>query len=180
MSQLAYFKLMARYNAWMNDKLYAAAGQLSPQALSEDRGAFFPSILATLNHIAVADIIWLKRFAEHPACAELREVISDLQRPAALDQLLFDTFAQLHALRSRLDGHISDWVAALTEADLEHVLAYGNMKGVPAQRPYASLMLHFFNHQTHHRGQASTLLHQAGQDIGVTDLLALIADVEPH
>ena len=98
----------------------------------------------------------------------------------ALDQLLFDTFAPLHALRIRLDGHISDWVTALTEADLEHVLAYGNMKGVPAQRPYASLMLHFFNHQTHHRGQASTLLHQAGQDIGVTDLLALIADVEPR
>jgi len=60
------------------------------------------------------------------------------------------------------------------------VLAYDNMKGVPAQRPYASLMLHFFNHQTHHRGQASTLLFQAGQDIGVTDLLALIADVEPR
>ncbi|PJE44855.1 MAG: damage-inducible protein DinB [Pseudomonas sp.] len=180
MSQLAHFQLMARYNAWMNDKLYAAAGQLSPQALSEDRGAFFPSILATLNHIAVADIIWLKRFAEHPACAELREVISDLQRPAALDQLLFNTFAPLHALRGRLDRHISNWVAALTEQDLEHVLAYGNMKGVPAQRPYASLMLHFFNHQTHHRGQASTLLHQAGQDIGVTDLLALIADIEPR
>jgi len=81
MSQLAHFQLIARYNAWMNDKLYAAAGQLSPQTLSEDRGAFFPSILATLNHIALADIIWLKRFAEHPACAELRAAISD-QRSA--------------------------------------------------------------------------------------------------
>ena len=79
-------------------------------------------------------------------------------------------------MRSRLDGHISDWVAALTEQDVEQHLAYSNMKGVPAQRPYASLMLHFFNHQTHHRGQASTLLFQAGQDVGVTDLLALIAD----
>jgi uncharacterized damage-inducible protein DinB len=176
MSQLTHLQLMARYNAWMNDKLYAAAGQLSPLALSEDRGAFFPSILATLNHIAVADLIWFKRFAEHPACAELREAISDLQRPTALDQLLFDTLPPLQALRSRLDGHISDWVAALTEQDVEQHLAYSNMKGVPAQRPYASLMLHFFNHQTHHRGQASTLLFQAGQDVGVTDLLALIAD----
>lgn len=180
MSQLAHLQLLARYNAWMNDKLYAAASHLSTQALSENRGAFFPSILGTLNHIAVADIIWLKRFAEHPACAELREAISDLQRPAALDQLLFDTFEPLHVLRSRLDGHISDWVAALTEQDLEQVLTYSNMKGVPAQRPFASLMLHVFNHQTHHRGQASTLLHQAGQDIGITDLLALIADVDPR
>ncbi|WAC45731.1 DinB family protein [Pseudomonas sp. SL4(2022)] len=180
MSQLAHFQLLARYNAWMNDKLYAAAGKLSPQALSEDRGAFFPSILGTLNHIAVGDIIWLKRFAEHPACAELRKAMDDLQQPVALDQLLFDTLASLQTLRSRLDGHISDWVAALTEPDLEHGLAYGNMKGVPAHRPYASLMLHFFNHQTHHRGQASTLLFQAGQDIGMTDLLALIADVAPR
>lgn len=178
MSQLAHFQLLARYNAWINNKLYTATGQLSQQALCEDRGAFFPSILATLNHIAVGDIIWLKRFAEHPACTELRAAISDLQRPAALDQLLFDGFAPLQALRSRLDGHISDLVAALTESDLQHVLVYRNMSGVPAQRPYASLMLHFFNHQTHHRGQASTLLFQAGQDIGVTDLLALIADID--
>ena len=180
MSQLAHLQLMARYNAWMNDKLYAAASQLSAQALSEDRGAFFPSILATLNHIAVGDIIWLKRFAEHPACAELRKAMGDLQQPAALDQLLFDTLAPLQALRSRLDGHISDWLAVLTEQDLAHGLAYRNMKGVPAHRPYASLMLHFFNHQTHHRGQASTLLHQAGQDVGVTDLLALIPDLDPR
>lgn len=180
MSLLAHFQLIARYNVWINNKLYAAAGQLSPQALSENRGAFFPSILVTLNHIAVADIIWLKRFAEHPACTELRTAIGDLQRPAALDQLLFDTLAPLQELRKRLDGHICDWVAALSEADLEYVLAYSNMKGVPAQRTYAGLMLHFFNHQTHHRGQASTLLFQAGQDIGVSDLLALIADVEPR
>lgn len=176
MSQLPHFQLLARYNAWMNDRLYAAAAALSPQALHEDRGAFFSSIFGTLNHIAVADIIWLKRFAEHPACHELREAISDLARPAALDRLLFDTLPPLQALRSRLDGHISDWVAALTEQDVEQHLAYSNMKGVPAQRPYASLMLHFFNHQTHHRGQTSTLLFQAGQDVGVTDLLALIAD----
>ncbi|MFP6851142.1 MAG: DinB family protein [Pseudomonas sp.] len=179
MSQLAHYQLLARYNAWMNDKLYAAAGQLSPQALNEDRGAFFTSILGTLNHIAVADIVWLKRFAGHPACHELRQAISDLQQPVALDQLLFETLAPLHSLRSRLDGHISDWVAALTEQDLAQVLAYSNMQGVPAQRPYASLMLHFFNHQTHHRGQASTLLFQAGQDVGVTDLLALVANVDP-
>ncbi|WP_339906272.1 DinB family protein [Pseudomonas guineae] len=174
-------QLLARYNAWMNSKLYNAADQLSPQALREDRGAYFTSIFGTLNHIAVADIVWLKRFAEHPACNQLREALIDVPRPTALDQQVFDALAPLQALRGRLDGQISDWVAALTEPDLEQVLAYGNMKGVPAQRPYASLMLHFFNHQTHHRGQASTLLFQAGQDIGVTDLLALTADIDtPH
>lgn len=102
-----------------------------------------------------------------------------MPQPSALDELLFDTLAPLHALRRRLDEHISDWLSTLTEQDLVLALAYSNMKGTPALQPYASLMLHFFNHQTHHRGQLSTLLLQAGQDIGVTDLLALIADVEP-
>lgn len=178
MSQLAHFQLLARYNAWMNDKVYGAAAQLSPEALVQDRGAFFRSILGTLNHIAVGDIVWLTRFAEHPSCTALRQALATLPTPAALNQHLFDHLAPLHGLRNQLDGHIRDWVAALTEQDLDHHLQYHNMQGVPAQRLYPSLMLHFFNHQTHHRGQASTLL-QAGQDIGVTDLLALIADSSP-
>ncbi len=176
MSQLAHFQLLARYNAWMNDKVYAAAAQLSPEALALDRGAFFPSILATLNHIAAGDIVWLTRFAEHPGCTALRQALTIVPKPKALGQQLFDTLAPLQALRGELDGHISDWVAALSEPDLAYGLAYANMQGVASQRAYASLMLHFFNHQTHHRGQLSTLLFQAGQDVGVTDLLALIPD----
>lgn len=178
MSQKQHFQLLARYNAWMNDKLYAAAAQLSPQALNEDRGAFFTSIFGTLNHLAVGDIIWLKRFAEHPACRALRQSLSDVPRPGALSEPLFDTLEPLQALRTRLDRQIRDWVEGLTEHDLAYVLAYRNMRGVAAHRLYASLILHFFNHQTHHRGQLSTLLFQAGQDVGVTDLLALINDLD--
>ena len=178
MSQKQHFLLLARYNAWMNSTLYGVAERLSPAALTLDRGAYFSSILGTLNHLAVGDIIWLKRFAEHPACSDLRHALSDIEHPAALNASLFDTLGPLHALRTRLDQQISLWVEGLTEPDLEHVLAYRNMQGIPARRLYASLMLHFFNHQTHHRGQLSTLLLQAGQDIGVTDLLALIGDID--
>ncbi len=45
-----------------------------------------------------------------------------------------------------------------------------------AARNFFSLVMHFFNHQAHHRGQVTTLLSQTGIDIGVTDLLALIPD----
>ena len=76
----------------------------------------------------------------------------------------------MHAHRLWLDQLIVDWVASITEADLDHLLDYRNSKG-PNRREFFSLLMHFFNHQTHHRGQASTLLSQAGVDIGDTDLL---------
>jgi uncharacterized damage-inducible protein DinB len=73
-----------------------------------------------------------------------------------------------------LDAVIKRWAASLTDDDLNHVLLYSNAKGVVAKRRFSSLVMHMFNHQTHHRGQATTLLSQAGQDVGLTDLLMLI------
>ena len=78
--------------------------------------------------------------------------------------------------RSWLDHRISDWVSQLSDDDLDRVLAYHNTKGVPANRRFSSLVLHFFNHQTHHRGQVTTLLSQAGKTVELTDLLVLIPD----
>ena len=166
--------LLARYNAWMNAKLYDAAATLSPQDLALDRGAFFGSILGTLNHLVVADTIWLKRFASHPAQPATLEVVRQLPSPAGLDAVLFTDLGALRQRRALLDEVISAWAAALTSADLASALSYANMAGVAQSKNIGSLVLHFFNHQTHHRGQATTLLAQAGGDVGVTDLLALI------
>lgn len=166
--------LLARYNAWMNAKLYDAAATLSPQDLALDRGAFFGSIIGTLNHIVVGDTVWLKRFASHPAQPATLEVVRLLPTPAALNELLFADLAALRQRRSLLDEAISAWAAALTADDLARPLHYTNMAGVAQSKPLDSLLLHFFNHQTHHRGQATTLLAQAGVDVGVTDLVALI------
>lgn len=174
MSVHEHFKLLASYNQWMNEKVYEAAAQLGEDELLADRGAFFGSILGTLNHLVVGDTIWLKRFATHPACREVLKPIAGLPTPTALDQLLFTGLAGLREHRQWLDTLICDWVASLSEDDLDYVLSYRNTKGVPFKRPFSQLMLHFFNHQTHHRGQVSTLLSQAGVDLGVTDLLALI------
>ena len=166
--------LLARYNAWMNAKLYDAAATLSPQDLALDRGAFFGSIIGTLNHIVVGDTVWLKRFASHPAQPATLEVVRQLPTPAALNELLFADLAALRQRRSLLDEAISAWAAALTADDLARPLHYTNMAGVAQSKPLDSLLLHFFNHQTHHRGQTTTLLAQAGVDVGVTDLVALI------
>ncbi len=183
MSQNTNFKLLSDYNTWMNTKLYDAAATLSAADLTADRGAFFGSILGTLNHIVVADTVWLQRFAQpasslqstrHPEPHAALAAICQLHTPTSLNALLFTNLAELRQRRMLLDAAISRWVAELKANDLAKNLQYGNMKGTPQCKPLDSLLLHFFNHQTHHRGQASTLLFQAGVDIGETDLRVLI------
>ena len=169
-----HVRLMASYNGWMNAKLYEAAGTLSAEALTLDRKAFFGSLIGTLNHIVVGDTLWLKRFALHPANYSELEPILHLPSPTSLDQVLFVDFGELSRQRKMLDAVIASWANCVTDADLNQVLQYTNTKGVVSAKRFFSLVMHFFNHQTHHRGQATTLLTQAGVDIGVTDLLALI------
>lgn len=170
-------RLYADYNAWFNGRLYAAAATLPAQELAAPRGAFFGSILGTLNHIMVADIMWLKRFAALPAAHPELDPIRALPQPRALDQILHDDLHSLAAQRQLMDETIRRWTEALTEADLAYVLPYRNSKGQPYARRLGDLLLHFFNHQTHHRGQTTTLLMQAGVNVGVTDLLARIPDL---
>jgi uncharacterized damage-inducible protein DinB len=147
---------------------------LPAEVLAADQKAFFGSILGTLNHLLVADTIWLKRFAAHPANYPALEALRQAALPTSLDQCLFTDFQELAAHRTWLDRLIVAWAASIAEMDLDHALSYANTKGVHASRNFFSLLMHFFNHQTHHRGQATTLLSQAGCDVGLTDLLALI------
>lgn len=165
---------MASYNSQMNQRLYDAATSLSVQDLHQDRGAFFGSLFKTMMHIAVGDTVWLHRFAEHPDAGALREAMSVFPKPTALDQQLVSTLAELDLYRKALDQIIVSWAQTLTLEQLGQTLSYSNMAGQGMQKDFALLVMHFFNHQTHHRGQASTLLYQAGIDIGVTDLLALV------
>jgi uncharacterized damage-inducible protein DinB len=182
----SHFALLASYNRWMNARLYAAAGTLPAAELARDRGAFFGSILGTLNHLVTADTIWLQRFAGLPARHAALDPVRALPPAGPLDAMPFPDFAALAAHRRWLDAIIEDWIAVLGDDDLRQVLAYANTRGDGFRRELASLLLHFFNHQAHHRGQATTLLSQAGVDVGVTDLLALIPDAgaadaaQPH
>ncbi len=166
--------LMASYNEWMNAKLYEAAGTLPPEELIADRNAFFHSIIGTLNHLVVADTLWLKRFATHPSSHHALDPVRNLQTPRTLDEWLFSDIAVGSRHRTFLDGIIRQWAMELAEEDFLHVLCYSNMKGIEMKKDFFSVVMHFFNHQTHHRGQITTLLSQAGIDVGVTDLVALI------
>lgn len=179
MDMLYHCRLMAGYNRRMNRQMLEAAAGLDDTALAADRGAFFGSLMGTFNHLLVADLLWSARFAHHSErYAHLRS-LAELPRPQALDDILYSRFAALASARRLVDDALIAWTAEeLTEADLGRPLAYHNRLGEPATRPFGELLMHFFNHQTHHRGQLSTLLNQQGLDVGVTDFLIDIPRVE--
>ncbi|MGQ8366547.1 DinB family protein [Glaciecola sp. 1036] len=174
MSTKDHFQLMAQYNQWMNDKLYKVLDCLDEGTLIEDKGAFFGSILGTLNHILVADIIWLQRFSTHLSSRALLANVAALEAPRSLDQIYISDILSLAERRTWLDQQILHWISGIQENDLDSVIHYANTKGVESNKQLSFLIMHFFNHQTHHRGQLTTLLAQQNIDIGVTDLLAII------
>src|SRR5258706_3016152 len=162
MATLAFAQTMARYNAWMNERLYELCAQLSDSERKKDAGAFFRSIHGTLNHLLLGDRVWLGRFTGRPLVVSSRA------------QELYADFSELRAQRAATDAAISTWVSSLKEDDMNGTLTFVTIVN-PAQRQYpmALVVAHFFNHQTHHRGQLTTLLSQRGIDPGVTDLLWL-------
>jgi len=156
-----YYSVMATYNQWINQQLYAVCAEIPDLDRKADRGAFFKSIHGTLNHILVADRIWLGRFTQQPFTAQL-------------DQELYGDFSELRAQRERLDRTISDWVRDLVPDWLNTDFTYTNSSGFTRTLPHWLLVTHMFNHQTHHRGQLTTLLNQMGYQSGVTDLPAMM------
>lgn len=171
------FQLLAEYNQWMNAKLLDAASQLSDDDLRRDRGAFFGSVLGTLNHILVGDIIWLKRFALGAHHFESLDRVSGVAIPDSLDALLYDDLDALRAIREELDADIVSFCDELTAEQLAEKLDYKDFVGDSYTDPLGLLVQHLFNHQTHHRGQTTTLLSQSGIDVGPTDLLVCIRDL---
>lgn len=177
MSAIEHFVLLARYNADMNRQLYDAAAKLPAGELTAARKAFFGSLAGTLNHLLAGDTIWLKRFSRHPADFPALQAMRDLPQPSGLTHTFSEELPVLRAYREQLDAIISAFASQLTQADLAHAFEYRSTRGDLYGKPFGLLLLHFFNHQTHHRGQASTLLTQAGVDIGVTDLLLWVPDL---
>lgn len=177
MSHRAHFIVLAQYNQWMNDKVYAAAATLPVAELAAERGAFFGSILGTLNHLLVADLLWLRRFSGLPGQGVALAALAGQPVPTALNQLLFADLAAMQTHRQQLDALIRIWLASSHEALFGETLRYTNMLGEAQEKLLWQVLLHFFNHQTHHRGQVTTLLTQAGVDVGVTDLARM--SIEP-
>jgi uncharacterized damage-inducible protein DinB len=150
---------MAAYNRWMNERLYELCAGIPDPERKRDRGAFFKSVHGTLNHLLYGDRAWMSRFTGR-----------DLGWQGPADELYAD-FVELRSARAGLDGLIENWAARLDELWLAQDLTYiSRIDGRTRTLPAWLLVAHMFNHQTHHRGQLTTLLSQLGVDPGVTDL----------
>ena len=164
----AYIRTMAAYNAEMNRRLYGAAARLSDAERREPRGAFWGSIHGTLNHLLWGDTQWMSRFDNWP------------KPDVAIKQSagLFDDFAALSGARERADADISRWAAEVDDAWLAQDMTwFSGAANREVLAPHQLLVTHFFNHQTHHRGQVHAMLTAAGQETGDTDLFLITPQI---
>ena len=155
-----HFMMFAVYNAWANARIYEAASGLSKEEFGRDTGAFFKSMRGTLNHLLVADRIWMKRFT------------GEGDSPASLDTILFSDFAKLRKARQAEDKRIVDWIGSLGEKAFAGRFTYMTVTDMrTVSQRLAPALAHLFNHQTHHRGQAHTILTVLGKDAPSLDLI---------
>jgi uncharacterized damage-inducible protein DinB len=174
MSFAAQYQAMARYNAWMNERLLDHAATLTDAQRNEDRGGFFGSIHNTFNHLLLADRIWLGRLAGDKPRYVSRDA-SGAEIPfTSLAQILYADFEEFRRQRRTTDADLSAWVEGLSDEDLDVEVAYTNTRGDEFRHPLWCAAAHVFNHQTHHRGQITALLFQLGIDPGVTDLAVML------
>ncbi len=155
---LGHFRMLARYNRLANERLYDACAALDDAERLAVRPVFFRSIHGTLNHIMVGDRLWLTRFQGGVASS------------TGLDAILYEDFAELRAARVAEDARIEAFAASLSEAALGGTIRYRNNEGRDLADPVDVLIAHFFNHQTHHRGQVHDLLSQTQVVPPVLDL----------
>lgn len=157
-----FVRAFARYNRWQNESLYGAADTLGDEERRRDRGAFFKSIHATLCHIYWADNMWMSR-------------LSDVAKPGVSipgSTTFVEDWSELKVVRATFDARIVQWADALDDSSLQGDLAwYSGATKRDVVKPRWLAVAHFFNHQTHHRGQAHALLTAAGARPADTDLI---------
>ena len=169
------YRFLARYNSWMNQRLYAACNTLTDAQRKADQGAFFKSVHTTLMHLVLADKMWLARFARQGVeFAALGSELLTMPQGSDYNSDLHPVWTDLTQTRDALDAAIEQWLADMSPEFLTSTMRYANTKGVQRAHPAWQALTHLFNHQTHHRGQVTTLLTQAGVDVDVTDLIALV------
>ena len=155
-----HFMMFAAYNAWANRRLYDAASELTDEEFRRDVGAFFGSLMGTLNHLVAADRIWMKRFT------------GEGDAPVTLDATLHRDLASLRAARSAEDDRIVDWVGSLGEKAFAGRVTSITVTDVrTVSQKLAPALAHLFNHQTHHRGQAHTILTSLGKKAPALDMI---------
>jgi uncharacterized damage-inducible protein DinB len=161
MAALENFQQLAAYNHWANMRIYGAALEMPEEQYRLATGVFFGSLHGTLNHLLLTDRIWLKRLT------------GSGEHPDRLDAILFEDRGELLRARIAEDARLSDVIAGYSADDLVNPVAYQTTSGKPYAQPLQDILLHLFNHQTHHRGHAHACCSiVTGREPPSLDLLA--------
>jgi uncharacterized damage-inducible protein DinB len=164
----AYCRTMAAYNSEMNRRIYAAASRLPDAERRAPRGAFWGSIHGTLAHILWGDSQWMSRFDGWPRP----------ETPIRESAQMIEDFDELCAVRTQRDADIERWAGRIDDAWLSsHLTWFSGAANRELRAPKRLLVTHFFNHQTHHRGQAHAMLTAAGEKTGDTDLFLVVSGI---
>jgi uncharacterized damage-inducible protein DinB len=154
-----HFMMFAGYNQWANSRIFDAAGDLDEEEFHRNVGVFFGSMMGTLNHILTADRIWMRRFT------------GEGDAPARLDTILHRALPGLRLAREVEDKRIIDWVGTLSDKALSGRFSYMTVSDMrTVSQRLAPALDHFFNHQTHHRGQGHAILTVLGRPSVSLDL----------
>lgn len=160
MYETSFLNLMADHNRWMNQRLYAVCAGIPDEARRRDLGAFFRSIHGTLNHLLLVDRLWLGR------------ITGDVFPIRSLDQELYEDFDELRGEREKTDEAIRALIDEFRATRLAEPVTYTSfVKKESVTLPLGLVLTHLFHHQTHHRGQVTTLISQLGYDVGDTDMI---------
>jgi uncharacterized damage-inducible protein DinB len=146
----AHFQTLARYNRIANQRLYSKVAELDDAEYRKQRAGSFGSIHGLLNHILLGDRIWMSRFE------------GGGESTPALNTVLFDDFVALRSAREEQDAAIESFFGRMDEAFLDRLFGYVNNAGKHYVEQAGVAIAHFFNHQTHHRGQVHVMLSQTG------------------
>jgi uncharacterized damage-inducible protein DinB len=146
MNDLLPYRTMAYNNAWANHRLLTACLALSPDEFTAKRTGFFPSLRATLNHILIVDHFYVDAMEG-----------GTLGPAAWADREPCATVAALKEAQAAADRRLLEVVEALDSAGLHRIVSVH--RGTTIQRERMDrLLLHLFQHQVHHRGQAHAML----------------------
>jgi len=176
MHPLPWLLMLAIHNRRVNEQMSASCLTLSELELSEDRGAFFKSILGQWNHIMFADLIFLRRLAAKDVGLGLTHDLAAFPVPFRPTDIYFTDIENFRQERRKLDVLMENYLTLLSEPDLSDELRYSSTEGDLVIITKGDLLLHMFMHQIHHRGQISCLLSQSKIDYGVTDLPVIVPE----
>lgn len=168
MSAIRNIRMLTRYSAWANGRMFDALAALPAGEDTAKRITLFGSMVNTLNHNYVVDLIWKGHLTGVPHGFTKR--ITDNE----------PTLTELRRAQTELNAWYVAYADQLTEALIEEVVNFKFVDGGAGAMARGDMLLHIVNHKTYHRGVVADMLYQANSKPPVMDLPVFLRDVPLH